>query len=323
MPETERTQHGGPHDSALSAAFVAERPRLVGIAARVLGDAHEAEDVVQQTWLRLQQAVGRDLVRPIESLPAWLTTVAVRLCLDRLRARTPVPRGDLDSLTVAGTASSAPADPLEQVVLADSVAAALHVVLDRLTPTERVAFVLHDSLEIPFPVVADMLGTSPAAARKLASRARAKVRPSTAAASSPAGTADAEVVDAFLAAAREGEYARLLELLAPDAVVSADRAALGAGTPERIEGREAVAAFFDGAARTAFPVLVDSRPGAAWYHRGRPRVVFDFTLAGGRVRRIELRADPALLARLVRRSHSAPGARHGPERGDIPPPEEP
>jgi RNA polymerase sigma factor (sigma-70 family) len=270
-------------------AFEQERPRLRALAGRVLGDHAEAEDVVQQAWLRLH---GTDA--PIDNLPAWLTTVTTRLCLDRLKARTPVPTDEVESQ------ESAP-DPVDDVVLADTVGIALQVVLDRLSPQERVAFVLHDSFGFGFPTIASLLDTTPVAARKLASRARAKV-------AQPAADdrlADWEVVDAFLEAAREGQFARLVELLAPDAVIGADEAAVLVGTPERIEGRHEVATFFDGAARTAFPAYVEDRPGAAWIHRGEARVAFDFTVVDGLVHGITFRAAPDVLAGVVRRRGAA------------------
>ncbi len=265
--------------------FEEERPRLLGIASRVLGDHAEAEDVVQQAWLRLHRTDA-----DIESLPAWLTTVTTRLCLDRLRSRTPVPVDDVATIEAVD-------DPADDVALADTVGLALQVVLDRLSPRERVAFVLHDSFGFEFPTIAAVLDTTPAAARKLASRARAKVvqpRPED-------RLADWEVVDAFLAAARNGDFARLLELLAPDAVVAADDAAVRTGTPRRIEGRDEVAAFFNGSARAALPVFVGDRPGAAWFHLGAAKVVFDFTVEGGLVRTLTFRAEPELLSRVVRR----------------------
>src|SRR4051794_26406494 len=172
--------------------FEAERPRLVGIASRVLGDHAEAEDVVQQAWLRLH---GTDA--EIDSLPAWLTTVTTRLCLDRLKARVPVPTDEPAN-------AERSVDPADTVELTDSVGAALHVVLDRLTPAERVAFVLHDSFGVEFTTVAAVLDTTPAAARKLASRARGKVQ-APAAESPPAAW---EVVDAFMSAARGGDFDR-------------------------------------------------------------------------------------------------------------------
>ncbi|QYJ03351.1 sigma-70 family RNA polymerase sigma factor [Nocardioides panacisoli] len=271
-----------------TAAFEAERPRLTGIATKVLGDAAGAEDVVQQAWLRLERAERGGA--EIDSLPAWLTTVTTRLCLDRLRARTPVPEEDVDP---SGTAP----DPAEEVELADTVGVALQVVLERLSPKERVAFVLHDSFGFEFTTISSVLDTTPAAARKLASRARSKV-------AQPAAEddlADWEVVDAFMAAAREGEFARLLALLAPDATVGADEAAILSGTPERIEGREAIAEFFNGSAHAALPVYAGTRPGSAWFHRGEAKVLFDFTVADGLVRAITFRAEPDVLASVTRR----------------------
>lgn len=272
--------------------FEAERPRLLAIATRVLGDHAEAEDVVQQAWLRLH---GTDA--EIESLPAWLTTVTTRLCLDRLRSRTPVPVDDVPLTQIAD-------DPAEDVALADTVGLALQLVLDRLSPNERVAFVLHDSFGFEFPTIAALLDTTPAAARKLASRARAKV-----AQPQPEDRlADWEVVDAFMAAARNGEFDRLLALLAPDATVSADDAAVLIGTPQRIQGRDEVAAFFNGAARAALPVFVGDRPASAWFHLGEAKVVFDFTVEAGLVRAVTFRAAPEVLAVVARRDGDQPRA---------------
>ena len=232
-------------DDQLRDGFEAARPRLQRVAARILGDADAAQDVVQQAWLRLH-----DTDEPIENLPGWLTTVTSRLCLDRLRARTPVPT---ESIEVEATAP----DPADDVALADTVGIALQVVLDRLTPAERVAFVLHDSFGVDFESIASMLDTTPVAARKLASRARAKVRP----AAHEDALADWEIVDAFMAAAREGDFARLLELLAPDVVVSADAAASALGTPTRLRGADEVASFFDGAAASFLSGLRRRSPG--------------------------------------------------------------
>jgi RNA polymerase sigma factor (sigma-70 family) len=265
--------------------FVAEQRRLVGLATRVLADASEAEDVVQQAWLRLHSTDST-----IDNLPAWLTTVTVRLCLDRLRRRVPIPEVEV---ALRETAS----DPAEDVELADTVGVALQVVLDRLTPKERVAFVLHDSFGFEFPTIAAVLDTTPTAARKLASRARAKVRQP----APPDQLTDWQVVDAFLTAAREGDFAGLLRLLAPDAVVSADEAAILSGTPQRIDGQREVAAFFNGAAAAALPVFIDDRPGAAWFQHGHARVAFDFSIVHGAVQGITFRADPDLLAQVGRR----------------------
>jgi len=275
---------GMPSDNLLE-DFEAQRARLQRVASAILGDADAAQDVVQQAWLRLHGNDGQ-----IDNLAGWLTTVTSRLCLDRLRARIPTPT---ETIEIEATAP----DPIDDVVLADTVGIALQVVLDRLTPAERVAFVLHESFRVDFASIAAMLDSTPAAARKLASRARAKVRP----AAPEDALADWEVVDAFMTAAREGDFRRLLELLAPDVVVSADAAAVALGTPARMEGRGQVAGFFNGAAKAAFPVFVDGRPGAAWIHRGEVKVAFDFTVEGGRVGHLQFRAADDVLAGVQRR----------------------
>lgn len=282
--------------------FEAERTRLVRIAAGLLGDRHEAEDIVQLAWLRLQSSDGQE----IRNLPAWLTTVTTRLCLDRLRSRIPEPvdhtaYGALEAVPETGL------DPFEEVALADAVGVALNVVLESLSPSERVAFILHDTFGVEFGLIADVLDSSPVAVRKHASRARAKIgarlpgRP----------PADWEVVDAFLDAARGGDFARLLHLLAPGVVVSADVDAIAAGTPARIEGRDAVAAMFDGSARAALPVFVEGRAGAAWFHQGAARVVFDFSVQDGQVTSIVLRAAPEVIAAVVRRRYADPAPPRG------------
>lgn len=268
--------------------FEAERTRLVRIAGGLLDDRAEGEDIVQQAWLRFN---GTRSV--IENLPAWLTVVTTRLCLDRLRSKIPEP---IEPAELAD-AESAP-DPLDRVVLADTVGVALQVVLERLSPTERVAFMLHDTFGVNFRTIADVLNVSPAAARKLASRARSKVSLTTPV-GAPAGW---EVVDAFLAAARGGDFARLLHLLAPDVLLTADAEAITAGTPQRLEGRQNVAEMFDGAAKAALPVFIGDRPGAAWFHQGQPRVAFDFTITHGVVQSITFRAEQDVLVSLTRRA---------------------
>ncbi|OUM42699.1 sigma-70 family RNA polymerase sigma factor [Arthrobacter sedimenti] len=271
-----------------TAIFEGERPRLLRLAERIISDHGEAEDIVQQAWLRLASA------EQIDHVPAWLTTVTTRLCLDRLRAKTPVPQDDVEDYD-QDYAETSP-DPADEVALADTVGLALQVVLERLTPRERVAFVLHESFDVDFATIATILDASPDSARKLASRARAKVaRPS------PVRMPDWQVVDAFLAAARGGDFSRLLELLAPDVIVTGDDAAVVLGTPQRLAGRQEVASFFNGAAKTAFAVFLGSRPGAAWIHRGEVKVVFDFTIVGGRVGGITFRAAPEALASVQRR----------------------
>ncbi|GAA1725621.1 sigma-70 family RNA polymerase sigma factor [Brachybacterium phenoliresistens] len=289
-PAGETAGTGPSAEAELAQRFAAERPRLVGLAARVLGDHAEAEDIVQQAWLRLDGS-GED----IENLPAWLTTVTTRLCLDRLRRRTPIPEEEIEVEEVAP-------DPADDVALADAVGVALQVVLDRLTPNERIAFVMHDSFGFEFTTIAAVLDSTPAAARKLASRARAKV----AQPRSEDALADWEVVDAFMAAAREGDFSRLVQLLAPDAVVRGDEQAILTGTPARIDGRDDVASFFNGSAHAALPVIVDGRAGSAWFHRGEAKVLFDFTIVDGRVQRIDFRADPQVIAKVARRDGADP-----------------
>lgn len=269
--------------------FEQQRPRLLRVAVRVLNDPHEAEDVVQNAWLRMDAADG-----DIHNLPGWLTTVTTRLCLDRLRARVPVPEADVEVVETAPDAS-------EEVALAETVGVALHILLDRLTPTERVAFVLHDSFGFDFPTIAEILGQTPVAARKLASRARSKVAQPTPRSINSERQADWQVVDAFLNAARNGDFTRLLELLAPDVVLKGDSTAVSLGTPAHLEGAERVAQFFTGAAKAAFPVYVADRPGAAWIHRGEPKVVFDFSINLGTVQRIDFRAEPGILNQVQRR----------------------
>lgn len=272
----------------LTAGYQAERPRLLRIAGRLLRDPAEAEDVVQQAWLRLHGVDG-----DVENLPGWLTTVTTRLCLDRLRAKVPVPVEEVED---AGGGF----DPADEVALADTVGVALQVVLDRLTPAERVAFVLHDSFQVDFPTIAAILGGTPVAARKLASRARNKVAQPSAEDSQP----DREVVDAFMAAARNGDFARLLELLAPDVTVSGDPDAVALGTPVRLDGRAEVATFFNGAAAAALPVFLGDRPASAWFQRGEAKVAFAFTIRAGVVHGIRFQAAPDVLARVVPRRGS-------------------
>ncbi|MFT3901450.1 MAG: sigma factor [Gordonia sp. (in: high G+C Gram-positive bacteria)] len=268
-----------------AAEFEDQRPRLTRLATRILADPVEAQDVVQQAWLRLDGSPAQ-----VDNLPAWLTTVTSRLCLDRLKARIPVPAEPDDGPTPD-------AGPADAAVLGDEVGDALGLVLDRLTPPERIAFVMHDSFDFDFPTIAAALDVAPATARKLASRGRAKVRN----ADAVGAMADREVVDAFMAAARGGEFDRLIAVLAPDARVRADDAAIATGTPERLDGSRAIAGFFNGSAHAALPAILDGRPVYAWFLRGEPMVVFDFDVTGGTVGAITFRADPAVLSRVTRR----------------------
>jgi RNA polymerase sigma factor (sigma-70 family) len=271
--------------------FEAHRGRLRAVAYRMLGSAAEADDAVQEAWLRL----SRTDAGAVDNLGGWLTTVVARVCLNMLQARSSrreEPVGDDLAERVQGDGE----DPEQQALQADSVGLALLVVLDTLTPAERLAFVLHDLFAVPFEEVAAVLNRSPAAARQLASRARRRVQ------GAPAPDADLArqraVVDAFLAASREGNFEALMALLHPEVVVRADQAAVRAGAEPEVRGAAAVAATFSGRARGAHPALVDGAAGAVWAPGGRPRVAFGFTIADGRIVEITLLADPDRLARL-------------------------
>ena len=272
------------------AAFEAERSRLTAIAERILGSRHDAGDVVQEAWLRLSRSDTDD----IDSLPAWLTRVVTRLCLDHLRK----------SSTRTGIESQAPAssparDPAEDSVLADHVGSAMHVVMDSLAPAERVAFVLHDVFGYPFEDIGALVGRSGTATRKLASRARHKLQdaPETMD-EKTASDEHRRVVDAFLTAARSGEIGAMLSLLAPDAVMRADSVGIEMGTQPVYHGAAAVAERFNGA-KGAVPVTLDGDLGAAWIAASDVKVAFVFHVEAGVVHEVELLADPEILATLT------------------------
>jgi RNA polymerase sigma-70 factor, ECF subfamily len=277
----------------LAERFEAHRPHLRAVAYRMLGSAAEADDAVQEAWLRLSRADTSG----VENLGGWLTTVVGRVALDMLRSRRsrredPVGAELPDELPSAHDG----ADPEAEALLADSVGPALLVVLETLAPAERLAFVLHDLFAVPFDEIAAILGRSEAAARQLASRARRRVQ------GAPAPGADPgrqrAVVEAFLAASRDGDFDALVALLDPDVVLRADAAAVRAGADAEVRGAAAVAGTFSGRARFARPALVDGAVGAVWAPGGRPRVVFGFIIAGGRITGIDLVADPEHLGRL-------------------------
>jgi RNA polymerase sigma factor (sigma-70 family) len=274
----------------LAERFEAHRPHLRAVAYRMLGSAAEADDAVQEAWLRASRAGADD----VDNLGGWLTTVVARVCLNQLRSRRARPEAPLDD-QAAELADGGP-DPEAEAVLADAVGPALLVVLDTLSPAERLAFVLHDLFAVPFGEIAEILGRSEAAARQLASRARRRVQ----GAEAPEGDRARQrlVVEAFLAASREGDFEALLSLLDPQVVVRADAAAVAAGAEAEVQGARAVAGTFTGRARFARPALVDGAVGAVWARGGRPRVVFAFTVRDGRVAEIRLLADPERLAGL-------------------------
>ena len=276
----------------LADRFEEHRPRLRAVAYRMLGSLAEADDAVQDTWLRLSRAGAGE----VENLGGWLTTVVARVCLNMLRSRARHEEALGLRLPDPVISPEGPLQPEEEALLADSVGLALLVVLDSLSPAERLAFVLHDMFELPFEEIAPLVGRTPAAARQLASRARRRVQ----GAEAPAGerARQRRVVEAFLAASREGDFEALLGLLDPQVVARADAAAVAAGAEAEVRGARAVAGTFAGRARFARPALVEGAVGAVWAPGGRPRVVFAFTVRDGRVAEIRLLADPERLAEL-------------------------
>ena len=274
----------------LARRFETDRARLRAIAYRMLGSRTDAEDAVQEAWLRLSRAGDAN----VENLGGWLTTVVARVCLDMLRVRR-ARREEFADEAVPRLAAAADAE--QEALLAESVGLAMLVVLDRLTPAERVAFVLHDMFDLPFEEIAGIVGRSVDASRQLASRARRRVRGAT---GDPEADRDRQrqVVEAFLAASRRGDFDALLALLDPSVVARADAAAVAAGAAPEVRGAAEVATTFAGRARAARPALVDGLVGLAWAPGGRPRVVFDFTTENGRIVAIDLIADPARLGEL-------------------------
>ena len=251
--------------------FEANRAHLRAVAYRMLGSTTEADDAVQEAWLRF----SRSGASGVENLGGWLTTVVARVCLDILRSRRARREEPLDLNAHDG------GNPEEEVLLADSVGLAMLVVLETLTPAERVAFVLHDMFEVPFDDIAPIVKRSPTATRQLASRARRRVRGADAA--PPDRTRQREIVEAFLGASRRGDFSALIALLDPDVVLRADGRAVAIGAPAEVRGAAAVAQTFAGRARTARMADLDGEPGLVWSVGGRPRVVFRFTFAGDRI----------------------------------------
>jgi RNA polymerase sigma-70 factor (ECF subfamily) len=277
----------------LAERFEENRTHLRAVAYRMLGSLSEADDAVQESWLRL----SRSDTSGVENLGGFLTTVVARVCLDMLRSRRSRREEPLDLHLPEPVVSGADGtDPEHQALLADSVGPALLVVLDTLAPAERLAFVLHDMFAVPFDQIAPIVGRSPDAARQLASRARRRVHGATVPDADL--TRQRTVVDAFLAASRDGDFDALLALLDPDVVLRADHAAVQVGASKEVHGAAAVAATFAGRARAARPALVNGVAGAVWAPRGRPRIVFDFTMSDGKIVAIELLADPERLRRL-------------------------
>jgi RNA polymerase sigma-70 factor (ECF subfamily) len=281
----------------LAQSFDTQRPRLRALALRMLGSSDDAEEAVQEAWLRLSRADAD----AIENLGGWLTTVVGRICLDMLRSREAKPE-----LPVAEPPEQmATQSPEDEALLADSVGVALLVVLDTLAPVERLAFVLHDLFAVPFEEIAPIVGRTPTAARKLASRARRRVQSDPAVPDTYAET-QREIVAAFLSAARDGDFTALLKLLDPEVILRADATAVAmaedradAGAPElapEVRGADAVMRVFAGRAKAARLAIVDGLAGATFAPGGRPAVAFSFVVRGGRVASIELLTDPEVLA---------------------------
>jgi RNA polymerase sigma-70 factor (ECF subfamily) len=279
---------------ALAAPFEEHRAHLRAVAYRMLGSLSEADDAVQEAWLRLHRAGASG----VDNLRGWLTTVVSRVCLDMLRSRRSRREEPLDAQPERA-AGAGPADPESEAAMADSVGLALLVVLDALAPAERLAFVLHDLFALPFEEIAGIVGRSPAAARQLASRARRRVQ------GAPAPDADLTrqrgLVEAFLAALRGGDVAALVAVLDPDVVIRADRVV---APPDGQETRGAAdwarqAVQFSRAAQGAVvPALIDGEMGLALAPGGRVRRVLRFTIGGGRITEIDIVADPARLQEL-------------------------
>jgi RNA polymerase sigma-70 factor (ECF subfamily) len=311
--------------------FEAHRAHLRSVAYRMLGSLTDADDAVQEAWLRLSRADTGD----VRDLRAWLTTVVSRVCLDMLRSRAARREDSLDVHVPDPIVTRVDDDPAEHAVLADSIGIALLVVLDTLSPAERLAFVLHDIFAMPFEQIGPVLDRSPAAAKQLASRARRRLRdapshaaaepaaaePATAAAGSapaaaagsapagpgtvPAGTADLArqwtVVEAFLAASREGDFEGLLAILDPDIVLRADAGEGPFGPSVLVRGaREVIAQAqrFAPLGRFARPVLVNGGPGFLVVRNGEPLALMAVTVQGGKIAEMDVLADPVRLARL-------------------------
>jgi len=285
------------HEIWLAERFEEHRTRLKTMAYRMLGSLSEADDAVQEAWLRLSRSGSNG----VENLGGWLTTVVARVCLDMLRSRRSrreEPLGVHLPDPVVGSADGS--GPEHEALLADSVGLALLVVLDTLTPAERLAFVLHDTFAVPYGQIAAIVGRSPNAARLLASRARRRVQ-----AAAPLPDADParqqELVGAFFAASRGGDFDALVKLLDPDVVVRADWGAVPAGVPAEVRGARAVAEqalTFSRLAPFVRPTLVNGAAGAIVAPRGRPFAVMGFTIKNGKIAEIDILAGPVRLRRL-------------------------
>jgi RNA polymerase sigma factor (sigma-70 family) len=288
--------------SSLSTRFEENRAHLRAVAYRMLGSTSETDDAVQETWLRIARAD----TGAVDNLGGWLTTVITHVCLDILRARK-TRENAAPAIAAEGTAAAPePTDPEREVLLADAVGSAMMIVLDTLSPAERVAFVLHDLFALSFEDIGAIVGRSAVATRQLASRARRLVQ--------GAGEKETElpsqreVAQAFMAASRDGDLEAVLAVLDPDVVLRVDPVAVKAaarneakGAPRLVpemRGAADVARVFLGSAQAARPVLVEGTPGAAWAPGGHPRAIWTFKVEQGRIVEMQVIADPEAIARL-------------------------
>jgi RNA polymerase sigma factor (sigma-70 family) len=277
----------------LADRFQANRTHLRAVAYRMLGSATEADDAVQETWLRL----SRSDASAVDNLSAWLTTVIARVCLDMLRSRKSRREDAIDEQPEPAAVREDGIDPEHEAILADSVGSALVIVLETLAPAERVAFVLHDMFDLSFDEIAPIVSRTPEAARQLASRARRRIQ-----GAATASDADRKrkhgVVSAFLAASRMGDFDALLAVLDPDVIYRADNFATRAGISPETRGARAVAESFNTRARGAKLALLNGVIGATWAPEGQPRAAFHLTVEDGRIVAIDLVADPEHIRQL-------------------------
>ncbi|MFE7776632.1 RNA polymerase sigma factor SigJ [Streptomyces sp. NPDC057445] len=281
----------------LAERFEARRPHLRSVAYRMLGSLSEADDAVQEAWLRLSRSDTSD----IENLAGWLTTVVGRICLDMLRSRTSRREDPLDVYVPDPIVSSIRGtDPEQEALVADSVGLAMLVVLDTLPPAERLAFVLHDMFAVPFDEIAPIVGRTPTATRQLASRARRRVQ-----GAEPAQDTDLarqrEIVDAFIAASRGGDFEALVSLLDPDVVLRVDGGVLAAGASKVVRGAETVAGqalMFRHFSPYARSVLINGTVGSITLPEGKAVAIMAFTFSNGKVVQLDILADPERLRQI-------------------------
>jgi len=289
----------------LALQFEENRTHLKKVALRMLGSANEAEDAVQEAWLRLSSSQSDT----IANLTGWLTTVVARICMDVLRSRKARHEERLSTDGLAQIEDVGAVDPESEAILADSIGPALLIVLDMLSPAERVAFVLHDMFGMPFEEIALVIDRSLTSSRQLASRARRRVRGSSDDAESSGGIRhsregeekqrnERRIVDAFLSAARNGDFEALVAVLDPNCIFRADTIASNLWSPQQIKGSSGVAEFFRGNAVGVHPALINGIIAAAWAPGGRVRATFNFTFSDGKIVGIEVISDPIRLDQL-------------------------